>query len=115
MAKRFRMNARDFEPRQARYAIDERTHAESVKSAREHRKTVASVRNPWHEGLHEAKTCRTNRVALNGAPHPSDVAVDRRIRQQERDRERHEAHCRKLHRKLDIGLQTWERKHGRLD
>lgn len=108
MANRFRMNARDFEPRQARFAIDERTREESVKSARENRKTVASVPNPWHEGLHEARSRHCNTKAFNGAPHPASVATDWRTRQKERDRERHEAHCRKLWRKLDSDAALWE-------
>lgn len=111
MANRHRLRVQDFtlpSGRQAMY-IDDRPN--TADQARKHRHTVRSRHNPFHDGLDEGKRSgmdKSRRVALglakNGSPHHSDVACDRRTRQAERDRERREAHWRKIHRKIDPTL-----------
>lgn len=121
MANRFRMNARNYDQPQARFALDTRPRAKTVAAAKRHRKTVSCKHNPYHDGLKEARdsgASKSRRVVLglanNGVPHPNDVATDHRIRKQETERERREARFARLHRKLDCGLDAFERKHGKL-
>lgn len=104
MANRHKLNVRNFEVPKRTFAIDTRSHSQSMAQAKAARTTIRKPRNPYHEGIEDAKQPRSHAKAWNASPHPNVVAVDRRTRAKEREKLRNDAWYRSMHRKLDPTL-----------